>query len=167
MKRAMGVVLAVLAFAVLVRADGIAYGSREDIGRAGEDVWSLGRSSETLASSYVLKEPGKIALAGRSFGVPDDRDRLVDDILYSDFAASAKTAEGRVEFNSIRHPVSGFHGTQDEHLGIVHSDPVRRAFAVAEVPEPETLLLMMAGLVALAIWKRRSVLCVDYSERTR
>jgi hypothetical protein len=114
-----------------------------------------------------LKEPAKIALAGRSFGVPDDGDRLVDDIFYADFAASAKTAEGRVEFDSIRRPISGFHGTQDEHLGIVHSDPVGRAFAVAEVPEPETVPLMMAGLVALAIWKRRSVLCVDSSERTR
>jgi len=82
-----------------------------------------------------------------------------------------KTAETSVEFGSVRRRWNGLPGTQDdghgEHLGVVHSDPFRRALAVEEVPEPATLLLMLAGFMALAIWKRRSDLHADDSEPAR
>jgi hypothetical protein len=166
MKRAMGLVLGVLAFAVVAHADRIAYGSGENAARTGEDFWSLAPSTATLQSSNLLNERGKIALvAGNSFSTPDDSERFNIDVFYSDFADPAKTAENSVEFDSVRRRVDGFDG-RGEHLGIVHSDPFRRALAVEEVPEPATLLLMGIGLMALTPWKRRSVTYVDNSERS-
>ena len=154
----MGLVLAVLAFAVVTHADRIAYGSGEYAGRTGEDFWSLAPSTATSQGSNLLIERGKIALvAGDSFSTPDDSERLTDGVFYPDFAGSAKTAENSVEFDSLRRRLNGFDGRR-EHSGTVHSDPFRPARAVEEVPEPATLLLMLAGFMALAIWKRRSAL---------
>ncbi len=171
MKRAMALVLAVLAFAVVAHADRIAYGSGEYAGRTGEDFWSLASSSKTLHGSQVVNDRGEIALvAGNSFSTPDDSERLTDGVFYADFVDSAKTAENSIEFDSIRLRLNGFDSAQEdrrgEHWGIVHSDPFRRALAVEEVPEPATLLLMGIGLMALAIWKRRSAWYADDSERT-
>jgi hypothetical protein len=129
MKRAMGLVLAVLAFAAVAHADRIAYGSGENAARTGEDFWSLAPSTETLQSSNLLNERGKIALvAGNSFSTLDDSERLTDVVFYPDFAHSAKTAENSVEFDSVRRRLNGFDG-RGGHLGIVHSDPFRLAIA--------------------------------------
>jgi hypothetical protein len=170
MKRAMGLVLAVLAYAAVAHADRIAYGSAEYAGRTGEDFWSLAPSRATSQGSNLLDERGKIALiAGGSFRTPDDPERLTDGVFYPDFADRTKTAGNSVEFDSVRRRLNGFPVTQEdgrgEHLGIVHSDPFRRAFAADEVPEPATLLLMGVGFMALAIWKRCCDLFADHSER--
>jgi hypothetical protein len=170
MKRAMGLVLAVLAFAVVAHADRIAYGSGEYPGRTGEDFWSLAPSTATSQGSNLLNERGKIALgAGYDFSTPDDPERLTDGVFYPDFTDSGKTAENSAEFDSLRRHLNGSDGTQDdgggEDLGIVHSGPFRRALAVEEVREPATLLLLLAGFMALAIWKRRSATYADDSER--
>jgi PEP-CTERM motif len=167
MKRAMGVVGAVLAFAVVAHADRIAYGSREYAARTGEDFRSVAPSLETSHSPYLLKEPGKISFgAGDRFPTPDDPESLAGGVFYADFADSAKPAEDPVEFDSIRGRLNGFDG-RGENLGFVHSDPFHRAFAVEEVPEPQTLLLLGVGLLALAIWKQRSAVLADHSARAR
>jgi hypothetical protein len=44
-----------------------------------------------------------------------------------------------------------------EYLRIEHLDPFRRALGVQEIPEPETLLLIGAGIAALTKWKRRMI----------
>jgi PEP-CTERM motif-containing protein len=165
MKRAMGLVFAVFAFAVVAHADRISYGGAEYAGRTGEDYRFLAPSTDTLQSSYLVNEPSTIALGrGDSFSAPDDPERFINEVFYSDLAYSAKTAENSVEFDFVRRYLDGFDG-RGEHLGIVHTDPFRRAFAVEEVPEPATLLLMGVGFIALAIWKRRSALYADNSER--
>jgi hypothetical protein len=165
MKRAMGLVLAVLAFAVVTHADRIAYGSGEYAGRTGEDFWSLAPSTATSHGSNVVNDRGEIALvAGNSFSTPDDSKRLTDGVFYPDFADSAKTGENSAEFDSLRRHLNGFDG-RGEHLGTVHSDPFRPALAMEEVPEPATLLLMGVGFMALAMWKRRSALFADNSDR--
>jgi hypothetical protein len=164
MKRAMGLVLGVLAFAVVAHADGIPYGSGQYSGGTGEDFGFRAPSIEAWESSYLVKAPGKTALgAVASFRTPDDVASPNFEFFNSDFFSAAKTAENSVEFDSIWFRFHGFDG-KGKHLGIVHSDPFRRAIAVAEVPESDTLWLTMAGLVAPGVWKRRSVLPAD---RTR
>jgi len=80
----MGLVLAVLAFAVVAHADRIAYGSGEYAARTGEDFSSLASSTETLQGSYLVKEPDQIALrAGESFSAPDDLARLTDGVFFT------------------------------------------------------------------------------------
>jgi hypothetical protein len=167
MKRAMGLVLAVLAYAVVAHADRMVYGSQEDAARTGEEFRALAPSSERLHSSYLVNEPGKISFAADNrFSTPDDPEPLAGGASYAAFADLAKTAENSVEFESIRARLSGFDG-RGENLGIVRSDPFHRALAVEDVPEPETLLLMGLGLLALAIWKQRSALLADHSEHAR
>ena len=161
MKRIMGLVLAILAFAVVAHADRIADGSAEYAARTGENFWSLAPSTETLQSSYSVKEQGKITLGtGTILPVSDDSERWIGNVFYSDFADSLKTSEGRVEFDSLRRRLNGFRGTPDDGRegsdGVDHTDPFRPVLAVAAVPEPETLFL--AGMGLLAVWKRRSAL---------
>jgi len=169
MKRIMGLVLAIVAFAVVADADRIAYGSAEYAARTGEDFWSLAPSAESVPNWYLAKEPAKITQdAGRSFHVSDDLERLNADVFYSDFADSLKSSEDRVELDSIRRRSKGFVGVGDDghagFTGVEHTDPFRQVLAVAEVPEPETLLLVGMGLLALAAWKRRRTLYPDDSE---
>jgi hypothetical protein len=167
MKRAMGLVLAVLAYVVVAHADRMVFASQEDASRAGEEFRALAPSSERLHSSYLANEPGKISLAADNrFSTPDDPEPLAGGASYAAFADLAKTAENSVEFESIRARLSGFDG-RGENLGIVHSDPFHRALAVEDVPEPETLLLTGLGLLALVIWKQRSALLADHSEHAR
>jgi hypothetical protein len=170
MKRAMGLILAVLAFAVVVHADRIAYGSGEFAGRTGEDFWSQGSTSDALQSSHLLDEPGKIAFrAGTRFNGTDDAGRLTDGVFYSHFADSENTAEDPAKFDSIRRSLHGIPGDHDdgrgEHLGSEDRDPFHHLFGVQRVPELGTLTLIGVGFMALAVWKRRSALYADDSER--
>jgi hypothetical protein len=163
MKRAMGLVLGVLAFAVVAHADRIAYGNAEYAGGTGEDFVFRAPSTEAWESSDLVKAPGKTALGpGANFSAPDDVAPSNAEVFNSGFFNSTKTAEHSVEFDSILLRLDGFDG-KGKHSGIVHSDPFRRAIAVAEVPEPDTLLLTMAGLIALGVWKRREALRADHS----
>src|ERR1700730_5568256 len=139
MKRAMGLILAVLAFVVVAHAETVAYdGVREFGARTGENSWSLGSTTEALQSSQLLDEPGKIAFrAGTSFSGSDDSVRLTDDVFYSHFADSANTAEDPTDFDSIRRSLNGIPGGHDDghgkHLGTVDPDPFHRVLGVQAV----------------------------------
>ena len=171
MKRAMGLILAVLAFAVVAHAESMAYdGVREFGARTGEDSWSSGSTTAALQSSQRQDEAGRIAFrAGTSFSGADDSVQLTDHVSYSHFADSANAAEDSAESDSIRHSLNGIRGDHDDghgkHLGTVDPEPFHRVIPVEVVPEPETLTLMGAAFVALAVWKRRSALYADHSDR--
>ena len=171
MKRAMGLILAVLAFAVVAHADRMAYSGVGEFGeRTGEGSWSLGSTTAPLQSSQLLDEPREIAFrAGTRFSGSDDSVRLTDDVFYSHFADSANTADDPTDFDSIRRRLDDFPGTRDDgrgkHLGTVDPEPFHRAPGVEVVPEPGTLTLIGVGFVALAFWKRRSALYADHSDR--
>jgi hypothetical protein len=172
MKRATGLVLAVLALAVVAHADRIEYGGGEYAARIGADFRSQVPSPEALQSPELLLAPGGVVFrAGPTFRLSDDSELLTDDVFYSHSADSEKTAADPVEFDSLRRRLDAIlgehHDGRGEHLGVEHSDPFRRALGVQEVPEPQSLLLTGLGLLALAIWKSRSALHADDSERVR
>jgi hypothetical protein len=162
MKRTMGIVLAVLAFAVVTHADRIEYGGRDYAAAAGAESRSQASFTEALQSANLLIGPGSIACrAGRPFGESGDAERLTDLFFYSHFGDSEEAVERPVEFDSIRQRLDNIGGEHydglREYLRLEHSGPFRRALGVEEVPEPGTLLLMGAGLAALAMWKRRTI----------
>jgi hypothetical protein len=162
MNRAIGLILAVLAFAVVAHADRIGYdGVGQFVGRTGEDSWPLGSTTAALQSSQLLVEPGKIAFpAGTRFSGSEDSVRLSDAVFYSHFADLASTAEDLTDRDSIRRDVDGFSDARDDgrgkHLGTGDPDPPHHTLGVQEVSEPGTLLLLGAAFMALAVWKRRS-----------
>jgi hypothetical protein len=162
MKRAMGLVLAVLAFAVVTHADRIEYGGRDYAAGAGAESRSQASFTEALHSSNLLADSGSIAFrAGGTFAEWGDGERLTDLVVSSHLSDSKDAVERPVEFDSIRQRLDSIWGDYydglGEYLRIEHSDPFRRALGVEEVPEPGTLLLMGAGLAALALWKRRMI----------
>jgi len=171
MKRAMGLVLAVLAFAVVAHADQLAYdGVAQFVARTGEDSWSLGSTTAVLQGSRLLDEPGNIAFrAGTRFSESDDYARLTDDVFSSHMADAENTADDATDRDSIRRRLDGYVGTRDDghgkHLGTVHPEPFHHVLPVEVVPEPETLTLLGVDFMALAFWKRRSVLYADDSGR--
>ena len=171
MKRAMGLVLAVLAFAVVAHADKLAYdGVGQFVGRTGEDSWSRGSSTAVLQSSRLLDEPGNIAFsAGTLLSGSDDSVRLTDDVFNSGFSDSANTADASTDRDSTRRHLDGSPGTGDDghgkHIGTVDPKPFHHDLPVEVVPEPGTVTLLGVGFMALAFWKRRSALCADDSGR--
>jgi hypothetical protein len=170
MKRAMGLVLAVLAFAVVAHADKIECGGWNYATGAGTDLQSPGLSAEVLHSSNPLLERGSIAFhADRAFVRSDETERLTDYVFYSHFGDSEEVVEGPVEFDSIRRRLDGILGDRYEwgveYPRTEHPEPFHRSIpGLQEVPEPGTLLMMGMGLAALAIWKRRNALYADSSE---
>jgi len=171
MKRVMGLVLAVLAFAVVAHADRVAYdGVGQFVGRTGEDSLSRGSTTAVLQSSRLPDEPGNIAFsAGTRFSGSDDSVRLTDDVFFSHFADSTNTADDPTDRDSIRRHLDGFPGTADDghgkHLGTVDPKPFHHDLPVEVVPEPGTVTLLGVGFMALAFWKRRSALYADDSGR--
>jgi hypothetical protein len=84
MKRAMGLILAVLSFGVVAHADRMEYSGTDYAGGAGTGLRSDATVTEALDGSYDLIEPGSIALrAGRSLAESGDGERLTDYVLYS------------------------------------------------------------------------------------
>jgi hypothetical protein len=160
MKRAIGLVLAILAFAVVAHADGIEY-SRLEYAGVSADLRAEAPFTEALYSSNLLMGPGNIAFrAGGTFAELGDAERLTDLVSYAHFGDSAKAADESAEFDSIWRRLESIwvnrYDGRREYLRIEHSDPFRAALGVDDVPEPETLLLTGVGLAALAIWKRRT-----------
>jgi hypothetical protein len=162
MKRAMGLVLAALAFAMVTHADRIEYGGRAYAAGAGAELRAQTPSTLALDGSNPLIDAGSIASrAGWPFGEPGDAERLTDLVFYSHFGDSEEAVVRPVEFDSIRQRLASIWGDRydrlREYLRIEHSDPFRPTLGVEEVPEPGTLLLIGTGLAALAVWKRRTI----------
>jgi hypothetical protein len=153
-----------LAFATVAHADRIAYGSEEYVACAEGDFRFLAPSAEPLRTSDLLIKRGNVTAfrTVRSLSASDDLDRFTNNVFYSDLVDSTNTDENvnAAEFDSIRRRLNGFPGTRDdgsgEHIGVVHSGSFDRALATVEVPEPNTLLLVGMGFIALTIWKWRS-----------
>jgi hypothetical protein len=103
MKRAMGLILAVLAFAVVAHADRIAYGGSDYALGVGADLRSEAPSTEALHTLNPLTESGNMGFRanGALFG-SGAAERLTDYVFYSRFSDSAKAVGGSVEFDSIR-----------------------------------------------------------------
>jgi hypothetical protein len=162
MKRAMGLVLALLAFGVVTHADRIEYGGSDYAAGAGAELRAQAPSTGALDGSNLLIDAGSIAFrAGRPCGESGDAERLTDLVFYSHFGDSEEAVEHPVEFGSVRQWLDSiwgdyYHGL-GEYIRIEHSEPFRRALGVQDVPEPGTLLLMGAGVAALALWKRRTI----------
>lgn len=161
MKRAMGLVLTVLAFAVTAHADRVSYDSDVFVGRAGEVLASQAAPTENLGSAMLLDEAGKIKLgSSNSFGAFDNSGRLTADVFSSRFDDSATTARGSADLNFVQEWLDGLLGTRDEgrggRFGINHPEPFHQILGVQDVPEPGTLLLMSLGLALIAMRMRRS-----------
>jgi hypothetical protein len=143
MKRAMGLVLTVLAFGLTAHADRISSSNEAFIGRAGEVIAPQAATTEALSG----------------FGALDISARLTDDVFNSRFSDSAESAR---DSTVIQEWLDGFWGTVNDRrngrLGIGHRDPIYRSIlGVQEVSEPGTLLLMGMGLALLAVGMRRGV----------
>jgi hypothetical protein len=161
MKPAMGLVLAVFAFAVVTHADGMTYGGSDYAMRAGAELRFEAPSTGALHGADLLIRRGDMAFgAGRAFLVSGDAERLTDFVFYSHFGDSEEAVERPIESESMRLRLESIWGDHHEGSGeflrIEHPDPFRREVAVQDVSEPETLLLMGAGLAALALWRRRT-----------
>src|SRR5271163_426624 len=102
MKRATGLFLAVLAFAVAAHADRIAYGGSDYAASVGADLRSEAPSTEALHASNPLTEPSTTAFRvnGALFG-SGDAERLTYYVFYSRFGDSAEAVERSAEFDSI------------------------------------------------------------------
>jgi hypothetical protein len=162
MKRAIGLVLAVLAFGVVTRADRIEYGGSDYAASAGGDLRSEAQFTDVLQSANLLIGPGRIAFrAGRTFAKSGDAEPLTDYVYYSHFGDSEEALEVPVKSDSSRPQLGSIWGEYCDGLGkyiqVEHSEPFRRALGVQDVPEPGTLLLLGAGVSALALWKRRAI----------
>ena len=161
MKRAMGLALAVLAFAVVTQADRLTYGGSDYAMRAAADLRSEALSTEAPHSSNPLIGPGDVAFgAGRAFLESGDAERLTDFVFYSHFGDSEEAVERSIESDSMRLRIESIWGDHHEGPGeflrIEHPDPFRRELGVQNVSEPGTLLLMGAGLAVVALCKRRT-----------
>jgi PEP-CTERM motif len=162
MKQATGLVLAVLAFAVVAHADRIEYGGRDYAAGAGAELTAQATFTEALRNSKLLLDSGSIALrAGAISSESGDAARLSDFVYYSHFGDSEEAAERPIESDPTRLRLENIWADRVEGLGeflrIERRDPFRRELGVQDVSEPGTLLLMGAGLAALALlWKRHA-----------
>ncbi|HXN30168.1 MAG TPA: PEP-CTERM sorting domain-containing protein [Candidatus Acidoferrales bacterium] len=143
MKRAMGLVLAILAFAVVTHADGITIVNGHFAARSG-DFFESQAFAAGLQSAHRADESG--------FAVLD-----------------ASLGDDSAEFDFIRiDGLAGIHDTWRGRLsGFEHSEPFHTDPGLKTVPEPGTLLLIEAGCMALAVRKRCSAFDADYTERAR
>jgi hypothetical protein len=161
MKRASGLVLAILAFAVVTHADRMIYGGSEYAMGVGGDVRFEAASTEVLHSSNLVVGPGRMAFGpGRAFLEAGDAVQRTDLVFYSRFGDSEEAVERPIQSDSMRLRFESIWGARYEGLGefvrIEYPDPFRRELGVQDVSEPGTLLLMGPGLAALALWKRRA-----------
>ena len=98
MKRAMGLVLAVLAFAVVAHADGIEYSGRDYAASVAAELPSPASFTETLHVPKLLTDSRSIELRARaSSSESGDAERLTDFVYYSNFGDSQEAAERPVE----------------------------------------------------------------------
>jgi PEP-CTERM motif len=162
MKRAMGLVLMVSGFAVAAHADRMVYGDGVVGGHAGEVIGPQASFTEAVVAGNLADETGTTARGwSSSLSTVESPVRLTDDVNYSQFNVFAETAGDSSGFDFIRGAWDGFPGKRDDgrgdRFGIDHPEPFHRFVGVQEIPEPGTLLLMGAGLAALALWKRRTI----------
>jgi PEP-CTERM motif len=159
MKRATGLVLAVLAFAVVTHADGIEYSRPENAGMQA-DLRDGAPFTEKLQSLNVLDRESVALRARGDLAERGNAERLTDFGFYSHFGDSEEAVANPIESDSMRLRLESIWGDRYDaprrYFWIEHSDPFQRALGVQDAPEPGTLLLMGVGLAALAIWKRRT-----------
>jgi hypothetical protein len=153
--------LAVPAFAVVADAGSVENGGRDYAPGANADLESDAQFAEALHSSNVLLGPGSMAFgAGGSFLGASDAARLSDLVVSSRFGDSEEAGDRPIESDPTRLRLENIWayrvGGLGEFLRIERPDPFRRELGVQDVSEPGTLLLMGAGLAALALWKRRT-----------
>jgi hypothetical protein len=153
---------AVPAFAVVAPAGSVENGGQDYAPGANADLGPQASSAEALQSSNFWIGPGGMPFgAGEAFLGASDAARLSDLVVSSRFGDSEAAGERPIESNSTRLRIEsnwGDHGEgPGEFLRIERPDPFRRELGgVQDVSEPETFLLLGAGLAALALWKRRA-----------
>jgi hypothetical protein len=161
MKRAMGLVLVVLASAVVAHADRIEYDGGAVAAQDGKGFGAQVASKEAA----VIVVDGTSASArewSTTLSSLESPSRLTDDISSSEFNESAKTAEVSGGSESIRSALDGFRGTRDDgrrgRFGIEHQESVHRFLGIQDVPEPGTVLMLGMGLALITVWKRRNLM---------
>jgi hypothetical protein len=103
MKRASGLVLAILAFAVVTHADRMIYGGSEYAMGVGGDVRFEAASTEVLHSSNLVVGPGRMAFGpGRAFLEAGDAVQRTDLVFYSRFGDSEEAVERPIQSDSMR-----------------------------------------------------------------
>ena len=94
MKRAMGLVLTVLAFAVVAHADGIEYGGPDYAAGVAAELPSPASLTETLHGSKLLTDSRSIGLRARAISSQSgDAAQLTDFVYHSNFGDSEEAAE--------------------------------------------------------------------------
>jgi hypothetical protein len=171
MKRATGLVLLILAVAVVTHADGITIGNGDFAARSGDFFGSQAFASE-LQSAYRADERGLAVLdEGRSGRSLDNAERLHADIFFFSLVDWSKPGNASAEFDFLRGRSDGVAGTHNKWrggwFGFDHPEPFHADPGTETVPEPGTLLLIGAGCMALAVWKRCSAFDADYTNRAR
>ena len=171
MKRAMGLVLVILAFALVTHADGIKSGNRDFAARSGDFFGSQALAAE-LESAYRADERDLTVLdEARSSRSLDNAERLHADIFFFSLVDWSKLGTGSAEFDFLRGRSDGLAGTHDTWRGRLsgfdHPEPFHADPGTETVPEPGTLLLIGAGCMALAVWKRRSAFDADSTDGAR
>lgn len=160
MKRAMGLILMVLGFAMVAHGDRIAYDGAAVIPRAGEVLGVSATLDATTGTAIPGDDTGTIAWRGSSLSASKSQARLTDDVFYPPLGESAKIGGDSAGFDFFRGVSGGFTGTRDDgrggRFGIYDPEPFHRYLGVQEIPEPGTLHLLAVGLVLMAIWMRRS-----------
>jgi PEP-CTERM motif len=159
MKRAMGLALMVLGFAVAAHADRVTSDGLE--GRTGEVLVVHAAPTEALGTAILVDEAGMFQRDWSSnFGALDNSGRLTANIFDPRFDGSTTTARGSADSNFVQEWLDGILGTRDEgrgsRFGINHPEPFHRFLGVQDVPESGTLLLMGMGLALIAVRMRRS-----------
>jgi hypothetical protein len=161
MKPAIGLILAVLSFAVIAQADRVSCSGEALVGRAGKVLTPQAAPTEAPAIAILLDEPGTIDRdPSTNFDGLGSPMRLTDDVLGSRFDDPATLDRGSAQFYFIQLWLDGFLGRQDDgrggRFGIEHPEPVRRFVGIQDVPEPGTVLMMSVGLALIAVSKRRA-----------
>ena len=171
MKRAMGLVLVVLGFAVAAHADRMEYGDGVVGGNAGEVMGPQASFTEPVVAGKLADETSTTVRGWSTLGTVESPVRLTDDVHSSQYNVLAKTAGDSSGFDFMQGALDGFPGKKDDgrgnRFGIDHAEPFRRFVGVQEIPEPGTLLLMGMGLALVAVWKRSGVMHADDSDRVR
>lgn len=161
MKPALGLILAVLAFAVTAQADRVSYSGEALVGRAGKVLTPQAVPTEAPAIAILLDEPGTINRdSSTNFDRLGSPVCLTDDVPGSRFDDPVTFGRGSAQFCFIQLRLDGFLGRQDDgrggRFGIEHPEPVHRFLGIQDVPEPRTVLMMGVGLALIAVSKRRA-----------
>lgn len=171
MKRAMGLILMVLGFAVVAHGDRVAYDGAAVIPRAGEVLGASATFDAATGTAIPGDDTGTIAWVGSSLSTSGSRARLTDDVFYPPLSESAEIGGDSAGFDFFRGVLGGFTGTRDDgrggRFGIYDPEPFHRYLGVQEIPEPGTLQLLVVALVLMAIWMRRSAVHAGESDHVR